>query len=230
MKNNLLPCLFTLGRLIILRVASLREERPELLRRVGWGCWQCVVWRTHQVHPHPRPRPRTRSSAQVSSAPPSTCRQVLTLCKKKSQLVTTRFVNCRVQHEFRGSKIQSPGGRFFCEGGSSLFYYSPLYPRPPLVIKWIAPPLQSKHAHFPTAAGGRALGAAGDAERGDGGTAHLSSNNILFLRTPEHRAAVARRSAGAERRAQLCHHTRPEHCLPHQARCRLWCRGGLSRV
>ena len=78
------PSLFALGRLIILRVTSLREERPELLRRVGWGCWPCVISRTHQVHPHPRPRPRTRSSAQVSSAPPPTCRQVLTLCKKKA--------------------------------------------------------------------------------------------------------------------------------------------------
>ena len=67
----MLPSLFTLGRLIILRVASLREERPELLRRVGRGCWPCVIWRFHQVHPHPPPRPLTRSSAQVSGAPPA---------------------------------------------------------------------------------------------------------------------------------------------------------------
>ena len=38
-EKKMLPSLFTLGRLIILRVASLREERPELLRRVGRGCW-----------------------------------------------------------------------------------------------------------------------------------------------------------------------------------------------
>ena len=34
-----LPSLFTLGRLTTLRVASLREELPELLRRVGRGYW-----------------------------------------------------------------------------------------------------------------------------------------------------------------------------------------------
>ena len=33
----MLPSLFILGRLIILRVAFLREERPEPLRRVGRG-------------------------------------------------------------------------------------------------------------------------------------------------------------------------------------------------
>ena len=65
------PSLFALGRLIILRVASLREERPELIRHVGRGCWPCVIWRFHQVHPHPPRRPLTRSSAQVSSVQPA---------------------------------------------------------------------------------------------------------------------------------------------------------------
>ena len=41
--------LFTPGRLIIPRVASLREEHPELLRREEWGCWPCVIWGFHQL-------------------------------------------------------------------------------------------------------------------------------------------------------------------------------------
>ena len=72
----MLPSLFILGRLIILRVASLREERPEPLRRVRRGDWPCVIWRFHQVHPHPPPRPLS-ANALVSSHP--TCRL---LCKK----------------------------------------------------------------------------------------------------------------------------------------------------
>jgi len=39
----MLPSLFTLGRLIILRVASLREERPELLRG-AWGGAAGPAW------------------------------------------------------------------------------------------------------------------------------------------------------------------------------------------
>ena len=70
-EKKIASCPFTLGRLIILRVASLREERPEPLRRVRRGDWPCVIWRFHQVRPHPPPRPLTRSSAQVSGAPPA---------------------------------------------------------------------------------------------------------------------------------------------------------------
>jgi len=70
----LLPCPFTLGRLIILRVASLREERPEPLRRVRRGDWPCVIWRFHQVHPHPPPRPL--SATALVSSQRLTCRQL----------------------------------------------------------------------------------------------------------------------------------------------------------
>ena len=48
MEKNLLPYLFTLGRLIILRVASLRQERPELLRRVGPRVAQNTKHKTKQ--------------------------------------------------------------------------------------------------------------------------------------------------------------------------------------
>ena len=78
----MLPCPFTLGRLIILRVASLREERPEPLRRVRRGDWPCVIWRFHQVHPHPPPRPL--SATALVSSQRLTCRQ---LPSKKKRLI-----------------------------------------------------------------------------------------------------------------------------------------------
>ena len=69
-----LPSLFTLGRLTTLRVASLREELPELLRRVGRGYWP---WALRDLalppgsssSPHLPLLPLTRSLAQVPSAP-----------------------------------------------------------------------------------------------------------------------------------------------------------------
>ena len=73
-----------------LRVASLApsaRERPEQLRRVGLGCWPCVIWRFHHVHPHPPPRPLS-ANALVSSQSP-TCRL---LCKQKP----TRLLICHI--------------------------------------------------------------------------------------------------------------------------------------
>ena len=135
-EKKMLPSLFTLGRLIILRVASLREERPELLRRVGRGCWPWVIWLFHQVHPNPPPRPLS-ANALVSSQC-RTCR----LCKKNPTRLIIRHYRQRSERvswvvEFNmssgGLKFSLREASFFgifCEGGSSLslvvLLYSPL--------------------------------------------------------------------------------------------------------
>ena len=110
----MLPCPFTLGRLIILRVASLREERPEPLRRVRRGDWPCVIWRFHQVHPHPPPRPL--SATALVSSQRLTCRQLPS--KKKILIICHNdghrgFVNGRVNMNSGGLKFSLRVETFF---------------------------------------------------------------------------------------------------------------------
>jgi len=54
-------------------------------RRVGRGCWPCVIRRFHQVHPHPPPRPLS-ANALVSSQRP-TCRQLSKSSWRSSSIV-----------------------------------------------------------------------------------------------------------------------------------------------
>jgi len=83
----LLPSLFTLGRLIILRVASLREERPEPLRRVGRGCWPCVIWRLAL--------PPSSSSSAAAAAKRERARQFpAPHLPPAVEIVMTQFLNC----------------------------------------------------------------------------------------------------------------------------------------
>ena len=110
------PSLFTLGRLIILRVASLREERPEPLRRVRRGDWPCVI--------SDLALPPSSSSSAAAAAKLDRARQFpAPHLPPAVEIVMTLFVNSLkflTSTDFRGSEIQSPVGRFFCEGGSSL--------------------------------------------------------------------------------------------------------------